>query len=408
MHQHETLSPKADASINQDNQTSPISKETKVTIDADPSSSSMAEFSNDELTCASNEKDLSKGLTTSVRDSFGNEGADALKGNGHMPMLKQKTRIESEKLQNHETLMIDDENARTSELEHLERELDLMKAAAEMALNDQHSVDFYLEQLDEQLQAKRNSLLKLESEWAAVRKPLEERKRNLEESLYLDNPDAQEMLQKLRKVEQEEQFILSETEKRDEEYSKLSADLVKQPDVESRKSYIQRINEITKNSRKQDADIERILKETREVQLESNSIQERLHRTYAVADEIVFRYLWIVWALSVATSAAKDSKVFNIEDMVSSCWTSWSLSWGAGCSDCDTKFLVEAKKDPTGREVYKLLTSIHEGFEQISQKILAADRIRREVAEYEMKLAAMACRSLDVDKREAEDQNPLM
>ena len=36
--------------------------------------------------------------------------------------------------------------------------------------------------------------------------------------------------------------------------------------------------------------MERILRETRELQLESNSIQERLHRTYAVVDEIVFRY----------------------------------------------------------------------------------------------------------------------
>lgn len=48
----------------------------------------------------------------------------------------------------------------------------------------------------------------------AVRKPLEERKRSLEESLFLNNPDAQEMLQKLREVEQEEQFILSELKKR--------------------------------------------------------------------------------------------------------------------------------------------------------------------------------------------------
>lgn len=77
---------------------------------------------------------------------------------------------------------------------------------------------------------------------------------------------------------------------REEEHSKLSSDLEKQQKVESRKSYTDRIKEITKNSRKQDADIEQILKETREVQLESNSIQERLHRTYAVADEIVFRY----------------------------------------------------------------------------------------------------------------------
>lgn len=48
----------------------------------------------------------------------------------------------------------------------------------------------------------------------AVRKPLEERKRSLEESLYSNNPDALEMLQKLREVQQEQQFILSEIMKR--------------------------------------------------------------------------------------------------------------------------------------------------------------------------------------------------
>jgi len=48
----------------------------------------------------------------------------------------------------------------------------------------------------------------------AARKPLEERKRSLEESLYSDDPDALEMLQKMREMQQEEQFILSEIMKR--------------------------------------------------------------------------------------------------------------------------------------------------------------------------------------------------
>lgn len=48
----------------------------------------------------------------------------------------------------------------------------------------------------------------------AVRKPLEERKRSLEESLFSNDPDALEMLQKLRELQQEEQFILSEIIKR--------------------------------------------------------------------------------------------------------------------------------------------------------------------------------------------------
>ncbi|KAI9102309.1 hypothetical protein K1719_023511 [Acacia pycnantha] len=294
--------------------------------------------------------DLSNGLVSSISHSVGNEETDAHIGNNR-PFLNLETRIESEKVQNQDKAVIDDLIAMTSELEHLEQELDLTTVVAEMVLNDQHSVDFYLDQLKEQLKSKQTSLLKFESEWDAVRKPLEEKKRGLQESLFSNIPEAQEMLQKLREVEQEEQYILSEIKKRDEEYSKLSADLQEQPKVASRKSYIERIQEITKNSRKQDADIERILKETREVQLESNSVQERLHRTYAVADEIIFR---------------------------------------------------EAKKDPMGRQVYRLLTGTHQSFEQMSEKILATDRIQREVAEYEVKLAAMASRNIDPEKKHAD------
>ncbi|CAK8565766.1 unnamed protein product [Lathyrus sativus] len=296
----------------------------------------------DELNCVLNEKKLAVEEVDSRMGSFGNEENPAPAGDGHLTVSKQK-----------EKELVDEVTLRTLEVEHLERELELMKAAAEMAFDNQQSIDLYLDQLTEQVHAKRDYFLTLESEWDDVRKALEERKKTLEESLYSNNPDAQVMLQKLREGQLEEQFISSEIRKREEEHSKLLAGLEKQQKVASRKSYTHRIEEITKNSRKQDADIERILKETREVQLESNSIQESLHRTYVVADEIVFR---------------------------------------------------EAKKDPIGQQVYKLLVNIHKGFEQIPEKILATDRIRREVSDCEMKLATIpsTSRSLEVSKLQSD------
>ncbi|KAF4362346.1 hypothetical protein F8388_008230 [Cannabis sativa] len=231
-------------------------------------------------------------------------------------------------------------------------ELELLKASADMVFDDnQHSVEFHREQLEEKIESKRNHLKELNSQWEDLKKPLEEEKRSLQDSLYGNNPETKENLQKLREIEQEIQTVLSEIEKRKDELSELSKELAKQPKVASRKSYIDRVKEITKNSRKQESDIEKILKDTRELQLESNSIQERLHRTYAIVDEIVFR---------------------------------------------------EAKKEPVGRQAYRLLTSIHESFEQISEKMLATDRIRREVLEHEKKLAAMASRSFNVDKLQSD------
>lgn len=288
-------------------------------------------FGNEETAAAGDDKDVQKAISIEEQPSM--------------------VIMEKEELRNEEKVLTEEVTAKTSELQHLEEELELLKAAAEMAFGDQNSIDFCFEQLKGQVDAKRCNITELKSQWDAFRMPLEDKKRNLEESLYANIPGSQEKLQKLRELEHEKQLVLSEITKREEEHSKLSADLEKQPKLPSRTSYIERIKEITKSSQKQDADIKRILKETRELQLESNSIQDRLHRTYAVLDEIVCR---------------------------------------------------EAKRDLVGRKAYRLLTSLHDCFGQISEKILTTDRISREMTELEKKLAAMASRSLNVDKLQAD------
>ncbi|KAI3456786.1 hypothetical protein Pfo_013449 [Paulownia fortunei] len=241
--------------------------------------------------------------------------------------------------------------AKHPKLQHLDEELRLLKAAVEMVFDGQHPVEFYIEQLNDQVEAKRHRLKELESEWDAIKKPLQEKKGNLERSLFAFYPEASEKLTRIKEIELETESILAEIKRREEELSKLSSDLEKQPKLAPRRSYIERINEITKNSRKQDNDIQRILKDTREIQLESNTIQERLNRTYAIVDETIFR---------------------------------------------------EAKKYPVARQAYKLLTNIHESFEQIAEKILATDRSRRGAADYEAKLAVISARSLNMGKLQAD------
>lgn len=210
----------------------------------------------------------------------------------------------------------------------------------EMACDKQKHLDSHITQLSDQIDARRHNLAKLESKWKAIIKPLEEKKRNLEQAICANQPKSQEL-----------ESILSETKLREEELSKLSTEVEKLPKLATRRSYIERIKEITKNSRKQDIDIERILKETRELQMESNMIQERLHRTYAVVDETLLR---------------------------------------------------EAKKDQVGEQAQILLTAIHESFEEISEKILATDRARRETTDLETKLSSVATRTLNVDKLQAD------
>lgn len=68
----------------------------------------------------------------------------------------------------------------------------------------------------------------------------------------------------------------------------------------------------------------------------------------------------------------------------------------------DAHIFREAKKDQVGEQAHILLTTIHESFEEISEKILATDRARREAMDLETKLTSIDARSLNVDKLQAD------
>ncbi|KAF6153822.1 hypothetical protein GIB67_001055 [Kingdonia uniflora] len=240
--------------------------------------------------------------------------------------------------------------AKALEFQSLEDGHDLLKATFKMRMDDQKPTRIYINELNKNVSVK----------------PVEEEKMRPEVLVHTQN--GKEKLPNMKEVELVTEAVILEIRKREKEISKLSTELEKQPKVASRRSYIQRITEITKNSRKQDADIERILKETRELQMESNSIQERLHRAYAVVDETLFRYDAGFYRVAIHTRRP----------------------------------IWEARKDPVREQAYNLLTSVHGSFEQISEKIIATDRLRREISEQETKVAALATRSLNPDKLQAD------
>ena len=68
---------------------------------------------------------------------------------------------------------------------------------------------------------------------------------------------------------------------------------------------------------------------------------------------------------------------------------------------CDY-FYREAKKDQAVEQAHNLLTTIHESFEEITEKILATDRARREATDLETKLSSVTARSLNIDKLQAD------
>ncbi|XP_013735244.1 coiled-coil domain-containing protein 22 isoform X2 [Brassica napus] len=269
----------------------------------------------------------------------------------HSSIDPSETTNETVELQNQHNLLLGELESGSSELRSLDCQLELLTMAAETLLDEKQPGGLYLQQLNQQLVLKRCNIMDLKKQWDDVRLTLEAKKLCLLDQLHVEEPEAKEKFHKLKKIEFDLQSLSSETQKREEERCNLYSELERQPKAASRKSYIHGIKEITKNSRKLDSDIQRISGETRELQLESNSIQERLHRSYAVVDEMVTR---------------------------------------------------ELKKDPSIRQVYKLVTSIHGIFGQISEKILMTDRLRREAVDYEKKLGSIASRGSSLEKLQAD------
>ncbi|KAH0854991.1 hypothetical protein HID58_024519 [Brassica napus] len=269
----------------------------------------------------------------SLRQSSGYEQPSSVD-----PSESEQPNYETVELQNQHNVLLEELESGSSELSSLDSELELLNLAAGMLLLDEKQpgvmiVCVFFQDDD-------------------VRLTLEAKKLCLLDQLHVEEePEAKDKFHKLKTTELDLQSLSSEIQKREEERCKLQTELERQPKAAPRKSYIHGIKEITKNSPKLDSDIQRISGETRELQLESNSIRERLHRSYAVVDEMVTR---------------------------------------------------ELKKDPAMRQVYKLVTSIHGIFEQISEKILMTDRLRREAVDYEKKLGSITSRGMSLEKLQAD------
>lgn len=234
--------------------------------------------------------DLVEGVRrSSLRDGEQNfeygQGQQSTSPCEHLP----QTNCTTETLRDQKEMLVENSVSSSVQLQELQEKLDLLKAAVEMASDHKHPSDFYVNQLNDQVEVKRGKIVEMESHCIDRSKALEQKKVSLEEKLRATNPETYEKYKKVEEIELKLENILAENKRREEELIVLSAKAEKQPKLQPRRTYIQRVEEITKNSRKQDVDIERILKETRELQLESNFVQERLNRTRAVVDETVFR-----------------------------------------------------------------------------------------------------------------------
>jgi predicted nuclease with TOPRIM domain len=184
-----------------------------------------------------------------------------------------------------------------------------------------------------------------------VRRPLEEKKAELEKEISTGEGEMASKTMELKDIRQQLQQSREKLRVREGQAWTLETDLKELSSRPKRSSYVHRITELVKNSQKQETDIAKIITDTRALQRDGNATNDRLRRTYALVDELVFR---------------------------------------------------DAKKDPVCRQSYRQLTTIHETFADIVDKVLEMDKTGRDIAELQAQLEELQKSSLDVQSVQAD------
>ncbi|GAB1601523.1 coiled-coil domain-containing protein 22 homolog [Argonauta hians] len=175
-------------------------------------------------------------------------------------------------------------------------------------------------------------LVSLAKQWESHRAPLVDEYRTLKELNSLRESEAEKKLEEIKSFREKMKDIASETRSKEELRKQLVHEFEKMTKDVNRSSYTRRIIEIVSNIKKQNAEIDKILIDTKALQKEINFLTGKLDRTFAVTDELVFK---------------------------------------------------DAKKDESVRKSYKHLAALHENCEALITTIQDTGGIMREIRDLE-------------------------
>lgn len=175
-------------------------------------------------------------------------------------------------------------------------------------------------------------LVSLANQWEQHRVPLIEEYRELREQSSRRVNETQRKLEEIKVLREKIQNFGLEVKQKEDTYKHLVSAYEKLTKDVSRSSYTRRILEIVGNIKKQKAEIDKVLLDTRNVQKEINKLSGKLDRTFTVTDELIFR---------------------------------------------------DAKKDEAIRRAYKYLAALHENCSQLIQIVEETGSIVREIRELE-------------------------
>ncbi|CAL8128563.1 unnamed protein product [Orchesella dallaii] len=194
-----------------------------------------------------------------------------------------------------------------------------------------------IEKVKNAIDSQVEKLINYSFQWEQHRKPLIDQIRCKREDTLIEQSGVGKTRDKIKSLKSVLKEMGQEAQSKEDVYFKLLIEYEKMSKELSRSSYTQRITEIIGNIKKQKKEINKILEDTKQIQKDINTLSGRLDRTFAVADELIYK------------DAEKD-------------------------------------KDKSVVQSYKLLVAIHSDFSKIIKTLEEAANLRRQTRDLEDKL----------------------
>ncbi|KAE8750456.1 hypothetical protein FOCC_FOCC002750 [Frankliniella occidentalis] len=143
--------------------------------------------------------------------------------------------------------------------------------------------------LQAMIEASTQKLVKLATQWEEHRAPLLQQYRLARQLNSSKASESARTAEALRVTREKVSELTEEVRNKEQLHTLLQAEYAKVSKDNSRSAYTRRIMEIIGNITKQKDEIDKILKDTKELHKEINSLAGRLDRSFTVADEVIFR-----------------------------------------------------------------------------------------------------------------------
>lgn len=214
----------------------------------------------------------------------------------------------------------------------------LHKQAVGMVLGTDRPVEESEAELNKVLEASKERMEKLTTEWEAAKAPLVEAIEAHAAAAREKRENAKRQLEEIETWRREGKETGALLRVKEHEQRQLLEEYEAAPKNVHRPSFVRRVNEIIKNIKKQEVEVQKIVNDTRSVQADIKSAEAVLQRTYAMVEETLFR---------------------------------------------------EARSDDLCKAAYKHLHGMHTGFAELVSKVEATGAARRAQTDLQRKLGEL-------------------